>query len=106
MFTVDTSTSESQIKRKAEEIADNIRRTGIVEVNGVKFDVSEVSVFNTQGIISGWNVFIHGEEDAYRAVIFDRGERSYARIHLTRPGIVLAIGEDVPSGRAAIIYRD
>ena len=92
---------------KAEELAREIKRTGIVGIDNRKYHVDQVLVFEKKGMVSGWNIDIHGDPKSVRYTLIDREDMTYMTIYLMRPGLVLAVGEHPRDGaRAVIIYRD
>lgn len=103
IYGLEESTS---IEEQAKRLAERIRRTGVVRIGRETFRVESVTLFRETGIVSGWSIAIDGDRDTYRAIVYDRGERTYARIHLTKPGIVVAVGEEA-TGKAwaSIIYK-
>ncbi|MEM1694897.1 MAG: hypothetical protein QXL19_05935 [Ignisphaera sp.] len=104
------SISESKITRhseKAEELAREIKKTGVIEIDDRKYYVDQVIVFEKKGIVSGWNIDIDGNPKIIRYTLTDREDMTYMTIHLKKPGIVLAVGEHPRDGsRAIIVYRD
>ena len=104
---LETEYETMPIKKKAQELAEKIRREGVIRIGNETIKVNNVTIFRETGTVTGWSIIIDGKKDTYTAVTYGKDEQTYAIIRMKKPGIVVAIGEDLGTeGRVSIIYKE
>jgi hypothetical protein len=100
-----TSRRQSSIEEEVMRLKREIESTGKIRIGGDVFRIDKVVVFENQGVISGWSVHLIGDRGTYATEITDRGDLTFVRIRMIKPGYVIGIGEDFGTTRGVIVYR-
>lgn len=95
----------SEVARKLQE---EILTTGTITVGREQIRVNDVTVFRERGVISGWDIVIDGDPETYNAYISsEREDKTYVRILMKKPGLVVAVGYHLGGGTSvSIVYKD
>ena len=92
-------------ERLALELKARIEREGIALDNYVVKPRS-VDVAPAYGVIGGWNTAVKKVSGDCVCIARDHGEETYIQIRMTKPGVVVGVGERPEGARVLIVYRD
>ena len=107
MFKMMRDEELTPIAREAYRLAKKIEREKKIKVGNEVINIDKVIVFKDTGVVSGFDVILDNKLDLYNYYIRDRSGRTYARIRMTKKGIVTAVGLEADGKNwVAIVYRD